>query len=148
MRRIRVLGRHAVDVRVRRRDRIAGILGLRAARRHRARALERSRAWQGNLRAAPIDASDNDDAEEVVRDTAADILRKIQGEHEAAVKAVAASGMSAVAFHVELPQRKIVERPTGQLAQLEALITGGGEGISHTQLWRARDGRLGVSVVN
>ena len=83
---------------------------------------------------------DEGGAKEDMRDPSAEILRKIQSRHTAAVAEVAASDMNPEAFHVALPTRAIVERPTGELEQLEALVMSGGEGISHTQLWHVMGG--------
>ena len=80
------------------------------------------------------------EAKEDVRDPATEILRKIQSQNTAAVATVAASDMNSEAFHAALPTRAIVERPTGELAQLEALFMSGGEGISHAQMWHVMGG--------
>ena len=48
--------------------------------------------------------------------------------------------MNPEAFNVALPTRAIVERPTDVLAQLEALVMSGGEGISYAQLWHVIGG--------
>ena len=60
-------------------------------------------------------------------------LLTLEERHTKNVAALKAKGVNVDVFEVALPRREIIERATGEVAQLQALVE---SGVSHTAVWR------------
>ena len=65
-------------------------------------------------------------------DPEADKLTTLAAQHAANTAALAAHGAGASVFAAALPRRELIERPTGEAAQLAALVE---SGVTHTSVW-------------